>query len=530
MLTRLIGVLGCCLTFLACEQTDAPPTPTTAPTSPAQQDPPAPSDSAPTPGSERAEMIQGLRDLGIDVQANVREQPSMAYVTSFDAAGEPLAVAAAIFIDEKTLALPYEVIDDATSLRVDLGNCEQPQVAGLVGADSTFQMALIELTSPPTGVTPLPIADLPMPDATIGLNAVIRTRMEDCGYLSALCAACAEVMDIRSLEGLGEMLIVDHANELVAWGSPYLNEEGRVIALLLGPAAGGSSFGFPAARLSEIERIPVIPIDAAFPTRARSDAASAVRQLHQGAHARLQNRHAEAIALLEPVLTMEGPAWKALYTRGVCLDVLGQRDQAIDALRQSIEIEPQYAESQYSLGIVLMKLGRFEEALPALREAIRLDSRYAAARGMLSVAQFNLGNVEEAFAVGEEAIHLDAADAQAFANLSLMYERADRIEDRVRVARLWTERMPHESTSWSVLAEVLLDSDRHAEIVELLDRPEALRQENPYIHMVLATALGEAGKYDRAREVIDEAIRLFPDEPMLPGIRELIDREEAKGG
>jgi Tfp pilus assembly protein PilF len=76
----------------------------------------------------------------------------------------------------------------------------------------------------------------------------------------------------------------------------------------------------------------------------------------------------------------------AFINLGAVLNLLGQFDEALTALRRGIQLDPQRVEGYYNLGLVHRKKGQTELAIQAYREALRLNPRMAD-------AHFNLGNL-----------------------------------------------------------------------------------------------------------------------------------------
>ncbi len=80
-----------------------------------------------------------------------------------------------------------------------------------------------------------------------------------------------------------------------------------------------------------------------------------------------------------------GMTAEALCELGGKLIVQRRLEEAVEACRKSISINPKIAESHYNLGIALRELGQLEPAADAYREGISLKPDFAE-------AQNNLGN------------------------------------------------------------------------------------------------------------------------------------------
>jgi Flp pilus assembly protein TadD len=490
--------------------------------------PSQPLDAQGTQPDAETVWMQVLRERGLDVKKEPFTSPYMAFIKTTNPTGWT-GGGAGVFVDKDTLAVSYQLIDEATSVEVDLGNCESVSAIGVVGVDSSHRIALVRLSEAPEGVTPLPIGALPTSGSTLGEHGIITLFVPDCGYLSVHCEDCLEAVDIRDLEGLGPTLIVDQVPQVFGYGSPIVDGDGALVAMLLGPAGGGTSFAVPVQGISNIERFEPVAFDA-FAARERTDQERAISLLHLAERDRVQGRFAEAVARLREAISLDENDWRVYYELGVCLDMLGSPQEAIDPLYESVDIEPAYAESQYSLGIVLLKLGRPEQALEPLREAARLDPYYASARGMLAAALMQVGRLDEAITEGEAATLLPSDKPEQYLNLCIIYEMAERPEDVLRTARRWTEAQPSFAPAWGKLGEELFSSEQMTEAIEPLRRAIGLGFDDARTYALLTVALARTERYDEAMEAVNAGLKAHPDDGMLGQLPALIEQERSGGG
>ncbi len=90
----------------------------------------------------------------------------------------------------------------------------------------------------------------------------------------------------------------------------------------------------------------------------------------------------------------------------VALGVAKRFDEAIEAYKRCIAIEPQAAQSYCNLGHILHGLGRDEEALVALQKAVELEPRSIEAQSNLGLVLMALDRFEEAQDCHNKAIAL----------------------------------------------------------------------------------------------------------------------------
>jgi len=467
--------------------------------------------------------MAGFERLGFETSQTVDGAPFAAAVTTVDGAGRKKYGAGA-FVDAKTLAIPYRLIDEATTVFIDLGNCETVHAIGIVGVDDTLQVALLELDHAPEGVSPLPVVALPGEGEAVGLHGVLMIVLSDCGFLSVRCDDCLEVLGVYDMADRGRQLVVSQATGPIAFGSPVVSIDGELIGLMQGGAGGGASFVFPAEAINEIARHDPVSFHA-FAERELSEAEQVDRLVRSGSGLRVEGKYEEALEMLRQATAINEDSWQAYYEIGVSLDMGGWPVDAMDALLESIDIEPNYAESHFSLGLIRLKSNRPADAVEPLSKAIQLDPYYANARGMLAVAYLNQGKTRDAIAAAEGALALRVVDESHFANLCIMYERVGQTEDVVRVARRWTDKYPSSVQAWSALGENLINIERSAEAVEPLRTALQLGATDVRTHILYVIALGESGRTEEAAAALENGLRKFPDDAMLPQLRGLLEQD-----
>ena len=97
----------------------------------------------------------------------------------------------------------------------------------------------------------------------------------------------------------------------------------------------------------------------------------------------------------------------AQYGLGKACYELGRYEEAIEALKQVVQIRPDFAEAQYGLGISYANMRRYGEAAKVLKQAIQLKPHYAEAHHILGFVYLNIGNKKAAIKQHEILKDLD---------------------------------------------------------------------------------------------------------------------------
>ncbi len=115
--------------------------------------------------------------------------------------------------------------------------------------------------------------------------------------------------------------------------------------------------------------------------------------------------------------------YKVWLKKGQVFFSQGRYEEALQALDQSIKMNPRSAECWNERGIVLVAVNRYEEALKCYEVAVALEPSFAPAWINKGQALFAVGRYDEAILACDKAIHLDSASAEAWYAKALTLEK-----------------------------------------------------------------------------------------------------------
>ena len=152
----------------------------------------------------------------------------------------------------------------------------------------------------------------------------------------------------------------------------------------------------------------------------------AATHFHLGIIYRATGRNNEAIAALSQGLQMD-PNNAAAYNKlGAILHAEGHHSAAISCFERALSLKPDYAEAVDNKGAILQVQGRFDEAIPCHLKAIELCDRYTSAHYNLGNAFYKAGRLEEAAQAYQTAIEQKPTHNKAHNNLgSTLLEQGD---------------------------------------------------------------------------------------------------------
>lgn len=123
-----------------------------------------------------------------------------------------------------------------------------------------------------------------------------------------------------------------------------------------------------------------------------------------------------AVQALARAVVLE-PDALASYRLGVALARLGRIDEAAEAYRRAVALDPSLPEAWNNLGHVTAQQGRPEDALAPLNEALKRRPDYVEARYNLGVTLQSLGRIDEARVAYQTVLAAAGPHADAFNNL-----------------------------------------------------------------------------------------------------------------
>jgi tetratricopeptide (TPR) repeat protein len=110
-----------------------------------------------------------------------------------------------------------------------------------------------------------------------------------------------------------------------------------------------------------------------------------------------------------------------------CEIEFGAPDEARDAYRRAVELNPHYADAHVNLGRLLHEQEELAAAEAHYRIALSIDPRHATAAFNLGVALEDLGRLDDAIAAYQHALDIDPTNADAHFNLAgICEDRGDK--------------------------------------------------------------------------------------------------------
>jgi len=197
------------------------------------------------------------------------------------------------------------------------------------------------------------------------------------------------------------------------------------------------------------------------------------------------DRPRDSLQLLTRAAAISTPSSEDLRTAALDYVLLEDYPDAARWLERSLEMNPRNTEAWYDLARTRMMQNDYNKALDAIQQALRLSPR-------MVKAENNLGLILEA------------------------QNRLDEAENAYRNAVEWQKDSQHPSEQPLLnYGKLLIDKQRSAEAVPLLEQAVKIAPQDPKCHEAFARALDRQGEHAKAIEEMQAAIQLDPKNPRL---------------
>ncbi len=282
------------------------------------------------------------------------------------------------FIDRRGyIATCYHVVDGTSRIRVETGNGVKYS-AQIVSEDRAADLAIIRLLNPnKRGHYYLPISTA-LPE--IRSEVIVLGTPEGVKFLPTI----GVILGYNVTDNGVRVIQISRVSSFGSSGSPVVTRQGKVVGVV---KAGSKSGDKTYATQTEYLLPLVSEINSAAgeskPERVASPARSA----------------------------------QAYFNLGVEYDKQNRYEEAIEAYKKAIGLNPRYPRAYGALGALwlIRKDGRKneEQAIKYLEKAVQLDPNYVRARYLLGIAYFKIGDVDGAVQQCNSLRELSATQPEA---------------------------------------------------------------------------------------------------------------------
>lgn len=186
-------------------------------------------------------------------------------------------------------------------------------------------------------------------------------------------------------------------------------------------------------------------------------------------------------------------------------------EDAVEAYRHSLTLDPRAAQAWCDLGIMLSRLLRDEEAVAAFEKALDLQPDFAPAYEHLGYALSRLGRHGRALHCFERVLAARPGEADAHLNYGVALAELGRHEESVAQFRKVVAARPEDAHALHNLASSLSMLDSPDEALAAFGRALALSPELAEVEYGIGNVLLQRGRLGDARAHFERAVTLAPE-------------------
>lgn len=210
---------------------------------------------------------------------------------------------------------------------------------------------------------------------------------------------------------------------------------------------------------------------------------------------------------------------------GCALFEKGQLDEAVTHLKEAVRISPKFSLARSNLGKVFLKQGKVNEAIVCFKEVLRIRKDLPDVHYYLGLAKVKQERHDDAIVHFSEALRLKPDYINARLHLGYTLFKLGRIQPAVEHYYKILQLKPDHLQALNALAWVSATSDdvkiqKSINAVEFAERAcELTDYKNPEVLDTLAAAYAAAGRFPRAIETAEKAVKLAASQ----GRKELVE-------
>ena len=142
-----------------------------------------------------------------------------------------------------------------------------------------------------------------------------------------------------------------------------------------------------------------------------------------------QGQHTLALELIQKALSLDATKAHYFFNQALVLEKLEGWDDAVNAYRQAIQLNPNYVEAHSNMGNVFRRQRHWAKAVAAYEQALRLNPQSADLCNNLGVVYKDKGEREQALGYYHQAVRLDPQHAEAYNNMGVVLQDQDKLDE-----------------------------------------------------------------------------------------------------
>lgn len=228
------------------------------------------------------------------------------------------------------------------------------------------------------------------------------------------------------------------------------------------------------------------------------------------------DRPMQALEIFEKLLDITGPQWNVLVKIADLNERLGKIDETIKTIENLYELNPGSLELQKLLIESYLKIADYSKAKALVDDALTLypdDLTLIEYKAKTEIMQSNWQKGAEEY---YKIIDSDKIPFESKVQIGLAFlSQAETDSVNWGIAKNIFEKLDQDSTDWQVksyLGEIAINSNQDSVAIQYFREASLLAEWSAPVWIRLGGLLFDNGKYDEAVEMMEKAVKSFPDE------------------
>lgn len=216
----------------------------------------------------------------------------------------------------------------------------------------------------------------------------------------------------------------------------------------------------------------------------------------------------------------------------MCLNALsliyaeaGHNDEAIQAYRRILTIDPKNYDGWKNLGAAYLKTGFSLESLEAYKNALGINSEDPVTWNGIGNVNNKLGDIEESIRCYRKSIKLDANYLSPWENLADLLLSQNRNNDALYAFMRIVEMDKKNIHAWTEIGNIYLKAGSYEQAIDAYKKALVLGVDTPALQMSLAGAYVSIGKYSEAissyKSIIEKDVELVEKSSVIKKMGEV---------
>ena len=184
----------------------------------------------------------------------------------------------------------------------------------------------------------------------------------------------------------------------------------------------------------------------------------AVRGLEEGDRCKDQGDRDAALEAYRKALAAKDDFVEAIIVFGALLLECGRGRDAIEVIKQLLDIDIESVQGHNYLGLVQYQTKDWEGAGHSFARALELDPTYVEALINLGVLEWEQGDAEKAIDYLERAASLDAGNREVIMNIAMLQAQIGDRASAIALLRDYTRSEPTDIEAWVLLGDILVQN------------------------------------------------------------------------